>query len=101
MSIQLSRFHFDFHDDKNNVHFRRRQFPIKLSYALTINKAQGQTCDVVGLYLSTDVFSPGQLYTAMSRVRQREALHIYAPNSSHNDKILIKNVVAPGLHYDS
>ena len=32
---------------------RRRQFPIRPSFARTINKAQGQTLDVVGVYLPT------------------------------------------------
>ena len=29
----------------------RRQFPIKASYAMTINKSQGQTLTKVGIYL--------------------------------------------------
>jgi ATP-dependent DNA helicase PIF1 len=35
----------------------RRQFPIIVSYAMTINKSQGQSLDYVGLYLPKDVFS--------------------------------------------
>ncbi|KAL4101149.1 hypothetical protein QTP88_021169 [Uroleucon formosanum] len=31
--------------------FARRQFPIRIAFAMTINKAQGQTLDKVGLYL--------------------------------------------------
>ena len=37
----------------------RRQFPIKLSFAMTINKAQGQTIPIMGLYLPKSVFTHG------------------------------------------
>ncbi|KAI5412141.1 hypothetical protein KIW84_056990 [Lathyrus oleraceus] len=38
----------------------RKQFPIKLSFAITINKSQGQTISNVGIYLPRHVFSHGQ-----------------------------------------
>ncbi|MCH93411.1 helicase-like protein [Trifolium medium] len=51
----------------------RRQFPIIVSYAMTINKSQGQSLDSVGLYLQKPVFSHGQLYVAISRVKTKKA----------------------------
>ncbi|KAM1515861.1 hypothetical protein ACFXTH_014887 [Malus domestica] len=45
----------------------RKQFLVKLSFALTINKSQGQTIPHVGIYLPDHVFSHGQLYMALSR----------------------------------
>ncbi|KAG5543980.1 hypothetical protein RHGRI_016660 [Rhododendron griersonianum] len=44
----------------------RRQFPVRLAYAMTINKSQGQSVKFVGVDLRTPVFSHGQLYVALS-----------------------------------
>ena len=58
----------------------RTQFPIKLAYAITINKAQGQSLERVGLYLDNQVFSHGQLYVALSRATSPENVAILIPN---------------------
>ncbi|XP_022847665.1 uncharacterized protein LOC111370210 [Olea europaea var. sylvestris] len=46
--------------DKQSVPFKRTQFLIRLCFAMTINKSQGQTLDFVGLYLPESVFFHGQ-----------------------------------------
>ena len=46
------------------IPFRRRQFPIRPWFAITINKAHGQMLDRVGIYLPQAIFSHGQLYVA-------------------------------------
>lgn len=56
--------------------FRRRQFAVRIGYAMTINKGQGQSFDSVGIYLTTPVFSHGQLYVAVSRAKKRHLVKI-------------------------
>ena len=46
---------------------RRRQFPICVAFAMTINKAQGQSVKHVGLDFHSPVFTHGQFYVAVSR----------------------------------
>ena len=59
--------------------FRRRQFPVRLAFAMTINKSQGQSVKNVGIDLSTPVFSHGQLYVALSRCTSASSIHVLLP----------------------
>ncbi|XP_057779230.1 uncharacterized protein LOC130997807 [Salvia miltiorrhiza] len=74
--------------------FQRRQFPIIVSYAMTINKSQGQSLSHVGLILQKPVFTHGQLYVAISRVRSRSGLKILVcdNDSSRTTNVVYKEV---------
>ena len=67
-SIFIPRIPLVPNGDDLPVEWKRLQFPVKLSYAMTINRSQGQSLENVGLNLDTPVFSHGQLYVGCSRV---------------------------------
>jgi len=48
--------------------FQRMQFPVKVCFAMTINKSQGKTLKFAGINVREDCFSHGQLYVACSRI---------------------------------
>ncbi|KAL7085980.1 hypothetical protein ACP275_14G310800 [Erythranthe tilingii] len=80
-------------DSRIPFHFQRRQFPIVLSFAMTINKSQGQSIQNVGLYLEKPIFSHGQLYVAISRVTSRKGLKILIVDKEGNTSKNTTNVV--------
>ncbi|GFW40603.1 ATP-dependent DNA helicase [Trichonephila clavipes] len=69
--------------------FKRLQFPVRLAFAMTINKAQGQSLQVCGLNLENPCFSHGQLFVACSRVGKPSDLFVYAPDGK------TRNIVYP------
>jgi len=61
----------------------RRQFPLAPAYASTFHSCQGLTLDCVGVDLTQDVFTHGQLYTALSRIRRRSDAIARLPTLEH------------------
>lgn len=60
---------------------KTNQYPLKLAYAFTIHKSQGQTYDRIVLDLYSHIFAPGQLYVALSRVKSLQGLYLTKPVS--------------------
>lgn len=65
----------DMEQNQSAMRWSRMQFPLRPGFVMTINKAQGQTLDRVGIALNKgECFSHGQLYVAFSRVRDPDTL---------------------------
>ncbi|UYV73843.1 hypothetical protein LAZ67_11001096 [Cordylochernes scorpioides] len=61
-----------------NLHFilKRRQFPLRSAFAITINEAKGQPFARLGLLLQEPVFTHGQLHVAFSQVRTLDSIRV-------------------------
>ncbi len=73
---------------------RRRQFPVRPCFAMTVNKSQGQSLHRVGVFCTRDFFSHGQFYVAASRVGRSSNLRILALDEETKKKRrFLSNVV--------
>ena len=77
-------------DDSCPIKFVRRQFPLRVAFAMTVHKSQGQTLQQLGLFMRYQMFCHGQLYVALSRVGDPRRVHIMLPS---HDTHFIHNVV--------
>ena len=62
---------------KKEVIGKYTQFPLKLAYAITIHKSQGQTFEKVNLI--PYAWDDGQLYVALSRATNLNGIHLMQP----------------------
>ena len=67
------------------------QYPIKLAWAITIHKSQGQTFDKIIVDLGRGAFTHGQVYVALSRCSSLEGITLKRP-VIHSDIIFDKQI---------
>jgi ATP-dependent exoDNAse (exonuclease V) alpha subunit/regulator of replication initiation timing len=62
-----------------------KQYPIRLAWAITVHKSQGQTYDKVVIdYSNRTSFAAGQTYVALSRCRTLDGIYLTRPLTSND-----------------
>ena len=72
-------FDDDSQEIKQEIDGSFKQYPLKLAWAITIHKSQGQTFEKVIIDIGHGAFSPGQLYVALSRCQSLEGIALTKP----------------------
>ena len=72
---------------------KRKQFPVRPAFAITSNKAQGQTLSHVGIYLKQGFDSHWQRHVAMSLVGSKDSLKIYSDHGVCTSNVVYKEVL--------
>lgn len=62
------------YDDEKSGEVMYKYMPIKLAYATTIHKSQGQTLDYIAIDLGQSIFAPSQSYVALSRAKTLDSI---------------------------
>ena len=86
VTVQFDHVSVPYHVEKvrsrfmvmKNFYVYRKQYPLILAYAVTIHKCQGLSLDCAIVDLSSEVFSEGMAYVALSRVRSLDGLFLTA-----------------------
>ena len=90
----FARINFTIKLGKKNFSILRKQFPLRASYAKTVNRCQGATLDRTGVDLREEPFAHGQLLVALSRVRSRKDIIILTtPDQLKGKTVSTRNVV--------
>ena len=56
------------------------QIPLRLAWAFTIHKSQGETLEIAEMDIGTRIFECGQTYVALSRVKSLSGLYLSSFN---------------------
>lgn len=74
---------YQYNREKNRIEERIvgtfQQYPLRLAWAITIHKSQGQTFERVAIDLGRGAFAHGQTYVALSRCKSLEGISLSRP----------------------
>jgi len=91
--VFIPRITIDPSSEELPIPMSRHQFPVRLAFVMTINKAQGQSVKIVGLDLQTPAFSHGQLYVALSRCTSRDRIKVLLVEGTKTANIVYPEVL--------
>lgn len=76
----------------DKIKISRSQIPLMLAWAVSIHKSQGATLDCAICDIGKTIFTEGQAYVALSRVRNLESLYLshFDPKAIKVDKKVLK-----------
>ena len=82
-------------DEHLPFHLHQHQFPLALSFAVMINKSQGQSFSTIGIDLHVPAFTHGQIYVAFSRGWSRKMVKCVLNESSvlHTKNVVFKETI--------
>ncbi|MFQ6071028.1 MAG: zinc-binding dehydrogenase [Candidatus Aminicenantales bacterium] len=76
-------FEYRYDEESNSIQTKTigsfTQFPLRLAWAITIHKSQGKTFQRIILDIQRGIFSPGQIYVALSRCTTLEGIVLRQP----------------------
>ena len=70
----------------NGIKFTRMQIPLKYVYSGTIHKSQGMTLRKVVIDMRSNFWEHGQLYVALSRVKEPQNVCVLLPELSEEEQ---------------
>ena len=89
----IPKIRFDVKIGTDKLHFQRHQVPLRHAYGCTIHKAQAATLDRVVIDLRQGVFDHGQLYVALSRVRNASDIIVLVAVGQENVMNIVHRLI--------
>ncbi|MBI4706381.1 MAG: AAA family ATPase [Candidatus Omnitrophica bacterium] len=93
--VKWQKIEYSYNEDEDKIEDKVvgdfAQYPIKLAWAITIHKSQGQTFDRVIIDLGHGAFTHGQLYVALSRCTCLDGIRFKRP-VIHGDIIFDRRI---------